>query len=69
MWQKLAELEIQVDRLVHKFNGQEKHESLTQGQQELVWEEETHCEKDNNELCKVQSEPSSFEVELISEDH
>ena len=46
MWQNLAELEIQVDRLVH-----------------------TYCEEENSEMYEAQSEPSSFEVELISEDH
>ena len=38
-------------------------------QQEPVWEEDTHCEEEKNEVCKAQSKPSSFEVELISEDH
>ncbi|GFS42092.1 hypothetical protein Acr_00g0078060 [Actinidia rufa] len=51
MWQKLADLEIQLERLEH--NGQEEHESLTQGKQELVWEEDTHYEKDNGEVCEA----------------
>ncbi|GFS39068.1 hypothetical protein Acr_00g0060990 [Actinidia rufa] len=67
--QSNAELGIQVDKLVHTFNGHEEHESWTQGQQEQIWEVETFCEKDNSEVCEAQSEPSSFEVELISEDH
>ena len=65
----VTELGIQVDKLVLMFNVQEERESLTQGQQEPVWEEETHCEEENSEVCKAQREPNSFEVDLISEDH
>ena len=67
--QSIIELGIQIDELVHTFNRQEEHESLTQGQQEPVWEEETHCEEENSEVCKSQNETSSFEVNLISKDH
>ena len=65
----VTELGIQVDKLVYTFNGQEERESVTQGQQEPIWEEETHCEEENSEVCEVQNEPSSFEVDLINKDH
>ena len=53
MWPKLAKLEIQLEQLEHRFNGQEEHESLTQGKQELVWKEDTLCKKDNGEMCEA----------------
>ena len=67
--ESISELGIQVDKLVHMFNEQKEREFLTQGQQEPVWEEETNCEGENNEMCEAQSEPSNFEVEVISKDH
>ena len=38
-------------------------------QQEQIREVEIFYKEDNGEVCDAQSEPSSFEVELISEDH
>ena len=67
--QSIDKLGIQVDHLGNTFNGHEEHESWPQGQQEQIWEVETFCEKDNGEVCNAQSEPSSFEVVLISDDH
>ncbi|XP_057506232.1 uncharacterized protein LOC130789481 [Actinidia eriantha] len=67
--ESITELGIQVDKLVDMFNEQEERKSLTQGQQEPVWEEETYCEDENSEVCEAQSEPNSFEVDLINENH
>ena len=51
-----------MDQLVNTFNGQEEHESWTQGQQELVWKVETYCEEHKDEVCEAQSE-------IVIEDH
>ena len=67
--QSIVELGIQVDQLVHTFNGQEELESLTQGQQKQVWEVETYTEEHNGELWKIQNKPNSFEDEHVNEDH
>ena len=42
---------------------------MTQGQHELVWEVETYSERHNAGLWETQSELSSFEVDLINEEH
>ena len=42
---------------------------MTQGQHEQVWEVETYSERQNTELWETRSELSSFEVDLISEEH
>ena len=47
----------------------EEQESLTQGQQEQIWEVETYSERHQGELWETRSEPSSFELEHINEDH
>ena len=66
--QSIAELKIQVVKLGHTFNGHKENESWTQGQQDQIWKV-TFCEEDNCEVCDAQSKPSSFEVDLISENH
>ncbi|GFY81253.1 hypothetical protein Acr_01g0010620 [Actinidia rufa] len=67
--QSIAELEIQVDKLVQPFSGHEEQESLTQAQQEQICEVETISERHNGELWETESELNSFEVEHNSEDH
>ncbi|XP_057469661.1 uncharacterized protein LOC130758739 [Actinidia eriantha] len=65
----IAELGIQTDKLVHTDHGHEEQESLTQAQQEPIWEVETISERHNGELWETESELNSFEIEHISEDH
>ena len=67
--QSIKELGIQVNQLVHPFNGLDEQESLTQGPKEQIWEVETISERHNDELWETESEPNSFEIEHINENH